>query len=116
MLRKIAHTASKENEKEQLKHFVMVLRKNGDTRMFEKILKEFERLEEQEEGKKITVVSSEPISENMKSNIRHVVGKGTIEEKIEKGRGAGMSIFVGNEYVIDGTVKGKLRSIWQQLR
>ena len=108
-------------QKEQrvrVERFKNLLKKRGDLRFSNTILQEFEKLWEQRKGTVARLVSASKlppsISGPMKKSLK---GKGyQIREEVNELLIGGSVVFLGNEYLFDNTVKGKLQKLKEVLK
>lgn len=102
-----------EEAKDRAKRFKKLILKWGMTKETSEILKRFSRDWRERNGKIATVLSHEPLSSEAKQKIEESLKKNnyTFEEKIDKSVIGGVSLSLGNEYLIDGTIKGKLKKL-----
>src|SRR3989344_8710695 len=110
ILLSIASEGSGDDFREKAKQFLQLLRRRGDFRLIGKILREFERRWEATKGKTATVVAREPLSGSVRIIIeRELKNRGyALKEVVNPEVKDGMAVFLGKEYFIDGTVKGRL--------
>jgi F0F1-type ATP synthase delta subunit len=104
------------SEKEAAKKVQSVkqlLYKRGDFKMLSKILYEFSRAWRERNGKTATAITAEPLSGKAQKDVRNALEKKgyVAEEKIEPNVLGGMALFLGNNFLIDGTIRGKLKRI-----
>lgn len=117
LLQKLAHDVSGKEFEERARKFIQLLHDRGDSRLVGSILKEFERMWKSGEGKEALIVAEGPLSKEMKERFEKILEKEgyRVQEKIDEDAKGGAILFLGNEYMIDGTVRGKLNKIWNQL-
>ncbi|MEK7542088.1 MAG: F0F1 ATP synthase subunit delta [Patescibacteria group bacterium] len=98
--------------------FKELLKKRGDLKYLAQILREFKALEEEKKGKLGEVVTANPLSGVVKSQVQKVLeDKGyQMKERVEPSVIGGQAIFLGKEYLIDGTIRGRLQRIAKLLR
>ena len=105
------------SEKEQklvaqrLKQF---LKKRGDLRLLSSILKEVEHMQQ---GNPAQVVTAFKLSEQARSTLeKSLEQKGfTMQEKVDTHVLGGIVMYLGKEYMIDATIRGKLQKLWQKI-
>lgn len=95
-----------------------VLYKRGDSKHISKILQEFAKAWKERKGKTATVLSAEPLAEKTKKQFEQSLSKKRyiMEEKIDLAAIGGVALFLGSDYVIDGTIKGKLQRLARRLQ
>ncbi|MBI2577285.1 MAG: F0F1 ATP synthase subunit delta [Candidatus Wildermuthbacteria bacterium] len=101
---------------EKAKKFVQLLRKRGDTKLFSRILREFERRWESAGEKTARVVSAKKLEGSVReATERSLKELGyQMKEETNPELKEGTAIFLGKDYLIDGSVQGKLRELWRQ--
>ena len=90
-----------------------LLSKRGDFKQLSKILQEFSRAWKERKGQIAEVVTAEPLSskarESMEESLKE---KGYImEERIDSSVIGGIALYLGRDFLIDGTIRGKLKRI-----
>lgn len=102
---------------EVAKRFVVLLKKTGRLGMASKIMHDFRKLWMERKGKKALVVSTHPLSEKTKKETEEILGKKgfLLQEQLDKGIIGGAILFLGQEYMIDNSIKGKLQKIERYL-
>ena len=102
---------SEKEAEEKIKALKRLLYKRGDFKQIGKILQEFSRAWQERKGKIATVVTAMPLSDKTKTNIDRSLAKGgyVASEKIDESVIGGMALYLGSDYIIDGTIKGKLQ-------
>lgn len=97
--------------------FKELLKKRGDLKYLAQILREFKVLEEEKDGKVGEVVGASLLSGVVKSQLQKALeDKGyQMKERVEPAVIGGQAIFFGKEYMIDGTIRGKLKRLSQNL-
>ena len=106
----------KSNETEAKKKankFKQIAYKWGATKQTGEILREFGKAWKRKDGEIATVVSATPLSEGTKSKIKKKLKnkKYLIEEEVDPSIIGGVALYLGNEYLIDATLKGKLKRL-----
>ena len=105
----------KENEViERVENFKKLLKKRGDLKIAPAVFKEFENAWEKREGETATLVTAEPISEKARKTIEFSLkNKGfQLREQVDKGVLGGAALFLGSNFLIDGTVVNKIRQVF----
>ena len=90
-----------------------LLSKRGDFKQLSKILYEFTRAWKERKGQIAEVVTAEPLAgkarESMEESLKE---KGYImEERIDSSVIGGIALYLGRDFLIDGTIRGKLKRI-----
>ena len=104
---------SEKEAKKKAQILKRMLYKRGDSKQISKILQEFARAWKERNGQVATVVAAEALSEKTRKQIEQSLSreKYIIEEKVDPGVIGGVALYLGNDYVIDGTIRGKLKRI-----
>ncbi|MCH7552292.1 F0F1 ATP synthase subunit delta [Patescibacteria group bacterium] len=105
------------SEKEQklvAQRLKQLLKKRGDLRLLSAIVKEVESLQQ---GNPAQVVTAFKLSEQARSMVKkYLEQKGfSMQEKVDAHVLGGIAVYLGKEYMIDGTVRGKLQKLWQKI-
>jgi F0F1-type ATP synthase delta subunit len=110
--------ASEKEQQVRIQRFHKLLKKQGDVRLLSPILREFEKLWEQKNGKVARLVSTGTISSFLKESIESgLKEKGyQLREVKEESLIGGAAVFLGNEYLIDNSIQGKLRKLQMILK
>ena len=97
----------------RVKNLKILLQKRGDFKQLSKILQEFTRAWKERKGQVAEVVTAEPLSSKAWEDMeKSLTKKGYImEERIDPSVIGGTALYLGRDYVIDGTVRGKLKRI-----
>jgi len=97
----------------RVKSLKILLQKRGDFKQLSKILQEFSRAWKERKGRVAEVVSAESLSSKARVKMeKSLKKKGYImEERIDPTVIGGTALYLGRDYVIDGTVRGKLKRI-----
>lgn len=108
------------NEKASLiaKRFYRILKQRRDLRLAGKILSEFDRLIEQKDGITGKVVTAQGLSEEARNEVRSVLNKGgySLKEEVSPDVIGGMAAFLGESYLVDGTVKAKVAKMMSAMQ
>ena len=109
---------SEKEAQQKIQRLKKLLYKRGDFKHVSAILQEFAWAWRERKGKIATVVSAEPLAVSTKKHMEQSLQKkGYIaEEKVDASVIGGMALFLGNDYVIDSTVKGKLQRLSKLLQ
>lgn len=104
------------SEKEAVKRaksLKILLQKRGDFKQLSKILQEFSRAWRERRGSVAEVVSAEPLSSKAREDMEKSLKKKgyVMEERIDPSVIGGTALYLGRDYVIDGTIRGKLKRI-----
>lgn len=113
LLLEVLEGKSRDEARKIIKNFLVLLRKRGDIRLGCQVAKELQILEEEKEGKPGIVVSAKPLHSEVKKQLEDSLArKGfSMREIIEPDVIEGLAIFLGKEYMIDGTVQGMLQKL-----
>lgn len=96
------------------KNFLALVRKNGDEANFKKILDQAEFFLRKSTGMRgITVVSARPLQKGVGKLLKEIMKPGdTVMGKIDPELIAGVKIIVNDEMQFDGSLKGKLDTLF----
>lgn len=108
---------SEKEAAKRVQRLKLLLQKRGDLKLLSKILQEFSRAWKERKGQIGEVVTAEPLSKLTREKIeKSLEGKGYImKETVEPSIIGGMALFLGRDFLIDGTVRGKLKRITKLL-
>jgi len=97
----------------RVRRLKILLQKRGDFKQLSKILQEFSRAWKERKGRVAEVVTAEPLSSKVRESLRKSLKeKGYImEERIDPNVIGGIALYLGRDYMIDGTARGKLKRI-----
>ena len=111
---KVLDGKSEKEQKLVAQRLKQLLKKRGNVRLISEILKEAEHLQQ---GNPAQVVSAVKLSEKARSTLeKSLEEKGfSMQEKIDESVIGGTVIYLGKEYMIDGTIRGKLQKLWQKI-
>lgn len=100
----------KADQEEAAKHFLALVRKNGDEGRLGKILEEASRLARGRNGvRKVTIESARALTPAQESALRAFMGPGdVVEKRIAPELVAGVKIILDDELQFDGSMKHKL--------
>ena len=108
-----------EKESEKIaENFKKLLKRRGDVKLMQKILREFERLWEERKGKIAQIFSARPLSHKSKSELEEKLKKEGFQAKTVETKEliGGIAVMLGSEAVIDNTILGKLRRIQKRIQ
>ena len=102
---------------EIIKRFAEVLLKNNDRGLLPKIYQQLSRIRREKTGRHdITLVTAEKAPQKLIEEISEKFGRQVdIEEIVDPEMGGGAKILINNEYLIDGTFKGRVERLTQQI-
>jgi len=105
--------AREKEQREIAARFKNLLKKRGDLRHVSSVLQEFKKLWEERKGKVARVVSATELSLPLSSLMKSALKKKGYQVKEEQNKDliGGAAVFLGNEYLFDNTVKGKLQKL-----
>jgi len=117
VMREVFDGVSEKEAKQRVQVLKRLLYKRGDFKHVSKILQEFARAWRERKGKPATVVTAQPLAERTKGEMeKSLERKGyVLEERIDPAGIGGTALFLGNDYVIDSTMRGKLRRLEEVL-
>lgn len=97
----------------RVKNLKVLLQKRGDFKQLSKILQEFSRAWKERKGQIAEVVSAEPLSSKVRESMTESLKKKgyIMEERIDPSVIGGTALYLGRDYMIDGTIRGKLKRI-----
>ena len=109
---------SEKDAKKRAQTLKRMLYKRGDSKHISKILQEFARAWKERKGQTATVLSAELLSGKTRKQFEESLAKKRyiMEEKVDAGVIGGVALFLGNDYVIDSTIRGKLQRLARSLR
>ncbi|MBI2098735.1 MAG: F0F1 ATP synthase subunit delta [Candidatus Wildermuthbacteria bacterium] len=115
--------ASESEAKKKVQRFKLMLQKRGDAKYASEILREFAKAWKERKGPIATVVSAESLAPAVRKEMEQSLAKSAIggsasggkkyvvEEKVDKSVIGGIAVLLGNNFLIDGTIRGKLKRI-----
>jgi F0F1-type ATP synthase delta subunit len=97
-----------------VKRFVALVRRNGDEAGLRKIIKETERMISKSAGvRRIIVESARPLDPSAHSLLKNILKRSdVVEERVNLELIAGVKITVDEETEFDGSLKGKLDTMF----
>lgn len=109
---------SRKEAERRVQRLKQLLRKRGDLKIVSNMLQEFSRAWKERKGQAGQVVTAEALSKQARQKIaKSLKGKGYImEERVDPDVIGGMAVFLGSEFLIDGTVRGKLKRLAKVLQ
>ena len=104
---------SEKEAKKKAQTLKRMLYKRGDSKQASKILREFTRAWKERKGKVATVLTAASLANKSKKQFEDALSKKQyiMEEKVDPQVIGGTALFLGSDYVIDGTIRGKLKRI-----
>ncbi|MDO8470824.1 MAG: F0F1 ATP synthase subunit delta [bacterium] len=99
---------------ERMRNFLLLLKKRGDLKRLPGVIRTFNALWSARGGRVLEVVSAEPLSKSSRSRVLRLFPKKKIslQESLEPRLIAGAAVFLGKEYLFDGTLREKLRRMF----
>jgi F0F1-type ATP synthase delta subunit len=109
----ILKDASEKEALEKAKRFKKMLYKQGAFKRVGEILMNFSKAWKEKDGAIATVVSAQPLSAQTKSNMEETLKEKNyvMEEEVNPYVIGGVAMQLGNSYLIDSTIRGKLKKI-----
>ena len=100
-------------QKKRIRVFKEILKKRGDIKISNGILQEFHRLGQEQKGKIGKVISGHILQASVKSMLSIMLRsmRYTLEDRIDPAVIGGVAVFLGNEFLIDNTIVGRLRKL-----
>lgn len=113
VLKEVLTKTPVQKRKTVFQNFKNLLKKRGDLRLLAGALQEFKTAWESRKGRKGTVVFAKiPSAKARGSTAKALKRKGFVYEQIvDPTLLAGAEIFLGNDYLIDNSLKGKLHQL-----
>lgn len=104
---------SESEARERVRMLKVLLLKRGDFKHLSRILQEFSRAWKERKGRVAEAVSAEALSHKAKEKMEKSLKKRgyIMEERVDPQVIGGTALYLGRDYVIDGTVRGKLKRI-----
>ena len=105
--------ASEATAKKIVQRFKLMLQKRGDVKYASEILREFAKAWKERKGPIAMVVSAESLAPAVRKEMEQSLATKNyrVEEKVDKSVIGGIAVFLGNNFLIDGTIRGKLKRI-----
>lgn len=109
--------ASEKEAKELIKNVKPLLKKRGDLRLLPSFLQEFQKLWAQRDGPVARVVSARPLEGKTAESLRHALKKKgfVLKTEVDETVGGGIAVYLGNEHLVDNTIKGRMEKLWQRI-
>ncbi|MDA1337551.1 MAG: F0F1 ATP synthase subunit delta [bacterium] len=104
---------SEKEQRARVARFKSLLKKRGDLRLLSGVLGEFAKLWEQRNGKIANIVSAKKASPAFLETAGRALKKEgyVAKEEVNELLIGGSAVFLGNEYLIDSSVRGKLHKL-----
>ena len=104
---------SEKEVRTRIVRFKTLLKKRGDLRLLSAVLAEFAKLWEQRKGKVASVVFARKPSALLSGLMKRTLQKQGYSVKEEQNELliGGAAVFMGNEYLLDNSVQGKLHKL-----
>lgn len=103
---------SEKEQRTRIARLKNLLKKRGDTRLLSALLYEFAKMWAARKGTIALVVSAGPPSFLKAAMQKTLKKKGyQVQEKQDPALLGGSAVFLGNEYLVDNSVRGKLRKM-----
>lgn len=113
VLKEVLEKTPARKRKALFQNFKNLLKKRGDLRLLSRAVQEFKTAWENRKGKKGTVIFAKiPSARARGSLIKTLKRKGFVyEQVVDPALVGGVQIFLGNDYFIDNSIKGKLQQL-----
>ena len=113
VLKEVLEKTPEQKRKALFQNFRNLLKKRGDLRLLARAVQEFKTAWTNRKGNMGTVVFAKiPSARDRRSVTKTLKRKGFIYKQIvDPALVGGAKIFLGNEYVIDNTIRGKLQRL-----
>jgi len=110
--------APEKKQREIAIKFKSLLKKRGDLRHLSSVLQEFSKLWEERKGKIARVASAAELSLTFVSTMKSTLKKKGYQMKEQQNENllGGVAVFLGNEYLFDNTVRGRLQKLKDVLK
>tara|TARA_Y100000310_G_scaffold335775_1_gene418654 strand:+ start:3039 stop:3434 length:396 start_codon:yes stop_codon:yes gene_type:complete len=101
----------------RIARFKEVLKKRGDLKLVSAVIREFQRLWEQREGKISRVVVANPEAGGGLKKTKEMLQKKGYQstQEVQEDLIGGLAVFLGSEYLIDNTIRGRLQKLQEYL-
>jgi F0F1-type ATP synthase delta subunit len=95
--------------------FNLLLKKRGDLKLAGRVLQAFKKLWAQKDGKVALVIGTQKLTDENKNKIKvSLENKGfVVNGKSDQRILGGIAIFVGEDFLIDWTIRNKIKRLWQ---
>lgn len=116
VLQEVLEKTPESKQKALFKRFKELLKKRGDLRLLSGAVQEFQGAWENRKGNIAQVIFAKAPSAAMRQSTEKALKrKGfAYQEKLDSSLIGGAKIFLGNELLIDNSIRGKLRTLWQK--
>lgn len=116
ILKEVLQQVPENKRREVRERFRSLLKKRGDLKLLSKALQEFKKLWENREGMLATVIfASAPTEKAREMAEKILTRKGFVyRQEVDSTLIGGTRIFLGNDILIDNTIRGKLQALWQK--
>jgi len=113
----VIKSSKPEDEGRIIKNFTKLIQNNGDETHSRKIIEETARLSRKNSGThNVVIESARAMSSNNKKGVANFIKPGdTVIEKINPELIAGTRIVIDDEMQLDGTLKGKLDKVFENI-
>ena len=100
-------------QKKRICVFKEILKKRGDIKISNGILQEFQRLQKEQGGRVGEVVSGRALAVSARSALTSKLKamKFVLRDRIDEAVIGGVAVFLGNEFLIDNTILGRLKKL-----
>ena len=98
-----------------MRNFLSLVRKQGNTKLLQAMLLEAQRQQRMKAGKEAEMVSAVPVSAALRKKTQSRLktkGLGSLVVRTDPRLIGGAALFLGNEYLLDGTLREKLRRMF----
>tara|TARA_B100001971_G_C18092106_1_gene484045 strand:- start:240 stop:629 length:390 start_codon:yes stop_codon:yes gene_type:complete len=101
-----------------VQNFKKILKKRGDLKLASQILQEFNEIWISQKGTVASLVTASVLSDTARKETEtSLKAKGfVLEQKVDPAVIGGVAIFLGKDYMIDGTVRGRLKKLTRILK
>lgn len=100
-------------QKKRIHAFKGILKKRGDVKISHGVLQEFLKLEKEQKGKIGEMVSALKLPASLKTMFASKLKsmKFVLEDRVDPAVLGGVAVFFNKEFLIDNTIRGRLRKI-----
>tara|TARA_Y100000310_G_C20332849_1_gene646096 strand:- start:49 stop:438 length:390 start_codon:yes stop_codon:yes gene_type:complete len=101
-----------------VQNFKKILKKRGDLKLASQILQEFDEVWMSQKGTIARLVTASGLSDTAKKQTESSLKKKgfVLEERVDPAVIGGSAIFLGKDYMIDGTIRGRLKKFTRILK
>lgn len=116
-LRAVLADSSPELAPQIVSRFHRELKRRGDLRIAGSVLREFETLWAERNGTVATAITAEGLTEEGRRELERTLAERgyQLTEKRNPEVSGGVALFLGSDYLIDNTVKGRMGRMWRTL-